>query len=192
MIDYVFYLLLGSGAAAIIAAFGLGLVITYQGSGIVNFAYGGMAMWTAFVYGDLRKGAYPFPVPGLPARYNFGSDVGFRWAFFLALATAAALGLIVYLLVFRPLRKAPALARVVASVGLVILLMDLVRGRFGDTTVFRVPSILPREPVSIASGLTVPRDGLWLAFIVLVMAAALWATFRFTRVGLITRAAAEN
>ena len=193
MTDYVFYLLLGSGAAAIIAAFGLGLVITYQGSGIVNFAYGGMAMWTAFVYGDLRSGAYPFPIPGLPARYHFGGgDVGFRWAFLLAMLTAAALGLIVYLLVFRPLRKAPALARVVASVGLVILLMDLVRGRFGDTTVFRVPSILPREPVSIASGLTVPRDGLWLAFIVLVMAAALWATFRFTRVGLITRAAAEN
>ena len=192
MTDYVFYLLLGSGAAAIIAAFGLGLVITYQGSGIVNFAYGGMAMWTAFVYADLRNGAYPFPVPGLPARYHFGRDVGFRWGFLLAMATAAALGLIVYLLVFRPLRKAPALARVVASVGLVILLMDLVRGRFGDTTVLRVPSILPRNPVTIASGLTIPRDGLWLAFIVLVMAAVLWATLRFTRVGLVTRAAAEN
>ncbi len=193
MTDYVFYLLLGSGAAAIIAAFGLGLVITYQGSGIVNFAYGGMAMWTAFVYADLRNGAYPFPVPGLPARYHFGGgDVGFRWAFFLALLTAAALGLIVYLLVFRPLRKAPALARVVASVGLVILLMDLVRGRFGDTNALRVPNILPRDPVTISSGLTIPRDGLWLAFIVLVMAFALWAAMRFSRVGLITRAAAEN
>ena len=192
MTDYIFYLLLGSGAAAIIAAFGLGLVITYQGSGIVNFAFGGMAMWTAFVYADLRVGAYPFPVPGLPARYHFGSDVGFRWAFFLAMATAVAMGLIVYLLVFRPLRKAPALARVVASVGLVILLMDLVRGRFGDTTVLRVPSILPREPVTISSGLTIPRDGLWLAFIVVAMAAALWATLRFTRVGMITRAASET
>jgi branched-chain amino acid transport system permease protein len=192
MTEYAFYLLLGSGAAAIIAALGLGLVITYQGSGIVNFAYGGMAMWTAFVYADLRAGAYPFPIPGLPARYHFNGDVGFRWAFALAMATAALLGVVVYFLVFRPLRRAPALARVVASVGLVIVLMDLVRGRFGDTTVLRVPSILPREPVTIASDLTVPRDGLWLAFIVLVITAALWATLRFTRVGMITRAAAEN
>ena len=68
MTDYLFYLLLGSGAAAIIAAFGLGLVITHQGSGVVNFAYGAMAMWVAYVYADLRRGAYPFPVPGLPAR----------------------------------------------------------------------------------------------------------------------------
>ena len=163
MTDYVFYLLLGSGAAAIIAAFGLGLVVTYQGSGVVNFAYGAMAMWTAFVYADLRTGAYPFPIPGLPARYHFGSDVGFRWAFLLAMATAAAVGLLVYLLVFRPLRKAPALARVVASVGLVIVFTSLVQGRFGDTTVLRVPGILPREPVTIAGDLTVPRDGLWLA-----------------------------
>ncbi len=193
MTDYIFYLLLGSGAAAIIAALGLGLVITYQGSGIVNFAYGGMAMWTAFVYADLRQGAYPFPVAGLPARYHFGGgDVGFRWAFLLAMLTAAVVGLFVYLLVFRPLRKAPALARVVASVGLVIVFTSLVQGRFGDTTVLRVPSILPRESVTIASGLTIPRDGLWLAVIVFVITAAIWAVLRFTRTGLITRAASEN
>ena len=192
MTDYVFYLLLGSGAAAIIAALGLGLVITYQGSGIVNFAYGAMAMWTAFVYADLREGSYPFPIPGLPARYHFGSDVGFRWAFLLAMTTAALVGLIVYLLVFRPLRRAPALARVVASVGLVIVFTSLVQARFGDTTVLRVPAILPREPVTIASNLTVPRDGLWLALIVIVITVALWAVLRFTRIGMITRAASEN
>ncbi len=192
MTDYVFYLLLGSGAAAIIAALGLGLVITYQGSGIVNFAYGAMAMWTAFVYADLREGSYPFPIPGLPARYHFGSDVGSRWAFLLAMTTAAIVGLIVYLLVFRPLRKAPALARVVASVGLVIVFTSLVQARFGDTTVLRVPAILPREPVTIASNLTVPRDGLWLALIVVVITVALWAILRFTRIGMITRAASEN
>ena len=39
MTDYAFYLLLGSGAGAIIAVLGLGLVITFQGSGVVNFAY---------------------------------------------------------------------------------------------------------------------------------------------------------
>jgi branched-chain amino acid transport system permease protein len=192
MTDYVYYLLLGSGAGAIIACFGLGLVITYQGSGVVNFAYGAMAMWVAYVYADLRHGAYPFPFPGLPGRYHFGHDVGFRWAMALSLLTAALLGLLVYLLVFRPLRRAPALAKVVASIGLVIVFTSLVDRRFADKITLRVGAILPRQPVTIAKNLTVPRDGLWLAMIVLVMAAVLWVISRRTRVGLVTRAAAEN
>lgn len=192
MTDYLFYLLLGSGAAAIMAAFGLGLVITHQGSGVVNFAYGAMAMWVAYVYADLRQGAYPFPIPGLPARYHFAGDVGFRWAFLLAVLTAAVLGLLVYVLVFRPLRRAPSLAKVVASIGIVIVLMTLVDRRFEDNTTIRVGAILPREPVTLWGDLTVPRDGLWLALIVVLIAAVWWAASRYTRVGLVTRAAAEN
>ena len=192
MTDYVFYLLLGSGAGAIIAAFGLGLVVTYQGSGVVNFAYGAMAMWSAYVYADLRDGAYPFPVPGLPDRYHFGHDVGHRWALALAMLTAALLGLVVYASVFRPLRRAPALAKVVASIGLVIVFTSLVDRRFADKTTLRVDAILPREPVTLTSDLTVPRDGLWLALVVVVIAAVLWTISRHTRLGLVTRAAAEN
>ena len=192
MSDYLFYLLLGSGAGAIIAAFGVGLVVTYQGSGVVNFAYGAMAMWSAYVYADLRNGAYPFPIPGLPGRYHFDHDVGYRWAIALALLTAAVLGLVIYLVVFRPLRRAPALAKVVASIGLVIVFTALVDRRFSDKTTIRVGAILPRQPVTITRHLTVPRDGLWLALIVIMVGAALWAVSRYTRLGLITRAAAEN
>jgi len=192
MTDYLYYLLLGSGAGAIIAAFGLGLVVTYQGSGVVNFAYGAMAMWSAYVYADLRDGSYPFPIPGLPGRYHFEHDVGYRWALALALLTAALVGLVVYVLVFRPLRRAPALAKVVASIGLVIIFSSLVDRRFADKTTVRVGSILPREPVTITGSLTVPRDGLWLALIVVIIAGLLWLGGRYTRLGLATRAAAER
>lgn len=193
MTDYLFFLLLGSGAGAIIAALGLGMVLTYQGSGVVNFASGAMAMWGTYVYADLRKGSYPFPIPGLPGRYDFGHDIGYRWALLLALATAALLGLVVYVVVFRPLRQAPALAKVVASVGLIIVFITLVERRFGDITGgLRVDAILPREPVTITGDLTIPRDGLWLLVIVAVVAASLWAYSRFLRIGLATRASAEN
>lgn len=192
MIDYLFYILLGSAAGAIIAALGLGLVITFQGSGVVNFAQGAMAMWVAYVYADLRRGAYPFPIPGLPGRYHFGDDVGFLWAMFLSLLTAALLGLVVYRLVFKPLYHAPALAKVVASVGVLIILTSLVDRRFANDSTLRVGGILPSEPVTIADDLTIPRDGLWLALIVILIATTLWLTSRYTRLGLVTRAAAEN
>ncbi len=192
MIDYLFYILLGSAAGAIIAALGLGLVITFQGSGVVNFAQGAMAMWVAYVYADLRRGAYPFPIPGLPDRYHFDGDVGFVWAMLLSMATAAVLGLVVYRLVFKPLYRAPALAKVVASVGVLIILTSLVDRRFANDATLRVGGILPSEPVTITDDLTIPRDGLWLALIVVLIATSLWLISRYTRLGLVTRAAAEN
>ena len=192
MTDYLFYLLLGSAAGGIIAALGLGMVLTYQASGVVNFAAGAMAMWSTYVYADLRNGSYPFPIPGLPDRYHFGDDIGYRWALLLALLTSALLGLLVYVLIFKPLRQAPALAKVVASVGLIIVFITLVTRRFEDQSAIRVPSILPREPVTITGDLTVPRDGLWLLFIVVVVAGLLWLGSRYLRVGLAIRASAEN
>ena len=193
MTDYTYYLLVGTGAGAIIAALALGLLITHQGSGVVNFSFGAMSTWAAYVYADLRRGAYPFPIPGLPARYHFaGGDVGFRWAFVLAMLTAGLLSAVVYLLVFRPLFRAPALAKVVASIGLVIVFISLIERRFPSSKGLRVQAILPDEPVTFAKGITLPRDGLWLTVVVLILAAVLWAASRYTRIGLVTRAAAEN
>lgn len=192
MLDYGFYILLGSSAGAIVAALGLGLVVTFQGSGVVNFAQGAMAMWSAYVYADLRRGAYPFPVPGLPARYHFADDVGFVAAFSLAVLTAGLLGLAIYLFIFRPLYRAPALAKIVASVGLLIALTALVERRFAADVSLRVGQILPSEPVRIADGLTVPRDGLWLAIVVVAVAVVLRIVSRRTRLGLAIRAAAGN
>jgi ABC-type branched-subunit amino acid transport system permease subunit len=192
MTDYLFYLLLGCGAGAIIAGFAMGLVISYQGSGIVNFAYGAIAMWSAYVYAELRNGAYLFPIPGLPDRYRFNHDVGFTWALSLALLTAALMGLLIYVLIFRPLRDAPALARVVASVGLIIVMIGLKDRRFPDQLAMRVDPILPREVVTITDKLRVPRDGLWLLAIVLVITVVVWAASKYLRFGLATRAAAEN
>jgi len=190
--QYLFFILLGTGAGAIIAAFGLGLVVTYQGSGLVNFAYGAMASWVGYVYADLRQGSYPFPIPGLPDRYHFGDDVGIWWAFALSLLTAVVMGVLVYQLVFRPLYRAPALAKVVASIGLVIVLTSLIERRFEDNSGLRVDAILPREPVTIMDGVTVPRDGLWLVLIVLLIATAVWVASRYTTIGLAMRAAAAN
>ncbi|MCJ7673351.1 MAG: branched-chain amino acid ABC transporter permease, partial [Acidimicrobiia bacterium] len=192
MTDYAFYLLLGTGAGAVIAILGLGLVLTYRGSGVVNFAHGAVATWTAYVFVDLRlNGDYALPFPGLPDRIHTGGAMAFVPALVVALATSAALGFLIYMLVFRPLRTAPALAKVVASVGVLIVIIAMVQERFAATTV-SVAKILPSEPVTFAKDLTVPRDGLWLAAIAVVLAVVLWAVYRFTRFGLATRAAAED
>ncbi len=47
----------GSGMAqgALIAAIALGVILTYRGSGVVNFANGAIAMYIAYVYAVLRR-----------------------------------------------------------------------------------------------------------------------------------------
>lgn len=155
-------------------ALGLGLVLVHRSSGVVNFAHGAMAMWATYVFVELRA----------EARMPFPAALG------LSVAFAAVLGLAVYVLVFRPLRAAPALARVVASVGLLAVLQAAVVLRFG-TDARAVPAILPAQPLSVL-GLAVPRDRLYLAALVVTAAAALWAVYRLTRFGVASRAAAED
>lgn len=192
MNDYIGYLALGSGAGAIIAGFVLGLLISQQGAGMVNFSLGAMMTWTAHLYADLRQGSYTLPFPGLPERYQFGDDVGFWWATVLALGTTMVMAWVIYRLVFQPLYRAPSLSTIVANIGVIIVLTALVEQRFSTSSGLRVGAILPNEPVTVIDDFTVPRDGLWLAGIVIALAIGCWVVGRRTRLGLVTRAAASS
>jgi len=154
------------------AALGLGLVLVHRASGVVNFAHGAMAMLVTYVFVELRPGLGLWP------------------ALAVSVVAAAALGLAVEALVFRPLRQAPALARVVASVGLLATLQALAVLWFGADS-RPVPSLLPNRPFGLF-GVEVPRDRLLLAVLVVVAATGLWALYRFTRFGLASRATAED
>ena len=192
MSDYLFYALLGSGAAAIVAGLAVGLVITYQGSGVVNLAHGATTTWTAFTFAELRRGDLPLPFPGLPARIHLADEVPGILAFPAALVVGAGLAWLAYRLVFRPLRHAPPLARMVAAVGVLIVVLSIVDRRLSDVRNQRTPHLLPREPVTLYGDVTVPRDGLWLALVVVLVAAGVWLVSRLTVIGLKVRAAAEN
>lgn len=166
------FLLLGLGAGAVYASLALGLVAVHRVSGVVNFAHGAMASVATYVFVDLR------------GRLSSGP------AFAVALLVAAALGLIAHALVFGPLRAAPALSRVVASVGVMITLQAAIVLRFGSANRSVAP-VLPAQPTHLL-GLDVPRDRLLLAAFAVVAGAALWALGRWTRVGLATRAVADD
>lgn len=191
------YLLLGLGGGAVVAALGIGLVIGYRASGVVNFAHAALGMWIAFTYFDLRAhGELIVPILGLPDRLRVvpaGYRLSWATALGVTLVLAAIYGLLVYLLVFRPMRRAPALGKVVASLGLFLYLLALADMRTSGrgAAVAKPESLLPSGVVRLA-GLDIPQDRLWLAVIVIVATAALTAVYRLTRFGIATRAAAEN
>ena len=64
MSTIVTFILIGLGAGAAYAGISLGIVVTYKGTGVINFAAGAMAAWGAFVFDELRrKGVLWLPIP---------------------------------------------------------------------------------------------------------------------------------
>jgi len=189
--QYLLFAVIGLGFGAIYAALATGLVVTHRGTGVINFAAGALGTWAAYVADELiRHGDLILPVVIVPHRIDLGDTVPTIVAVCLGTMSTVALGLITYLLVFRPLRTAPTLAKVVASIGVMLAIQGLVILRF--TTVPRaVRGILPNDIIEW-SGVNFPQDRIWLAGIVVIAATVMWAWFRFSRLGLALRAASEN
>src|SRR5919107_868638 len=83
---------------------GVGVVLTYRGSGVINLATGAASMVAGYLF--------------LALRTDFlGISVGTVPALALAMAMTVALGVLVELLVFGPLRASAPLSKLVASLG---------------------------------------------------------------------------
>ena len=108
MKDLLLFAILGLGAGASYALIALGIVLIQKGSGAVNFAQGAIAGCAALFF--------------TAATNNGMSKV---LALVIALAGGAILGAVFYTLVMRPLRQAPLLARIVSTLGLMIVLSAL-------------------------------------------------------------------
>src|SRR5947199_8918288 len=161
--------------------------MTYRSSGVVNFAHGAAAMYGAYVFVGLRvDGDLLLPLPGAAGRVHV-HQMGGLPAAVTAVAATTALEVGVYYAVFRPLRDAPPLSRLLASVGVMVALQAIVTLQYGADAI-SVPQILPATPLHLG-GVVLPSDRLWLAAIVVAATAAVSALYRFTRFGLASRAA---
>src|SRR5699024_6840565 len=142
-----------------------GLVLKHRAAGVVDFGHGAVAMFIAYVYlGLTAEGTLQLPWIVLPHEIDLGGPMGTAPAIVLSLVYASVLGLVMYWLIYRPLRGATALTRVCASVGTMLGLQAIAVLNYG-TTAKSTPAILPTEPLEIA-GITVPSDRLWFAGIV--------------------------
>ena len=133
MSSYLLFLILGLGSGATFAILGLGLVLKYRSGGIVDFAHGAVAMWIAYVFVNLRTPACcSCPVVLIPHQITLDSaGVNTTLAIVISLVYAAMLGLVLYFLVYRPLRFAAPLTRICASVGVMLALQAIAVLNFG-------------------------------------------------------------
>jgi branched-chain amino acid transport system permease protein len=172
------FALLGLGAGSLIAGIAIGVVLTYRGSGIINIATGAVAMLAGYSYWSLRTGEY------------FGWHAPTAAALVITFVVLLGLGVLIEFVAFRPLRRASPLAKLAASLGVLLVAQAGVSVAFGIGTKPQ-PRVLPSGTTTVF-GTTVPIDRLILPGIVLAATLVLSLVFRFSRFGVATRAASEN
>jgi ABC-type branched-subunit amino acid transport system ATPase component/branched-subunit amino acid ABC-type transport system permease component len=188
--EHLNFMLLGTGNGAVFAALAIALVMVYRGSGVLNFATGSLALHAAYTYAFLRNGQLLVVIPFLPKTV----DLGGPWSLWPALAVTvlieAGVGILAYLLLFRPLRNRAPVSKAVGSLGLLALMSGLLAEAAGRNQIVVNP-IFPRTNFEFA-GIEFVGDRVFLALTVIVIAVAFAALSKYTRFGLATRAAAES
>jgi branched-subunit amino acid ABC-type transport system permease component len=188
MDQHVIFLLLGLANGAVFAALALALVVTYRSSGVINFATGAIALFSAYMYAFLRQGRLLLLIPGLPRSVRLADALPFLPAAAISVIVASLLGLVLYGTTFRPLRAAPPVAKAVASLGVMVVMTGIVLQRLGTAAVV-VQRIFPTDVYTIGS-IRVSGDRLWFAATIIVLSILLTAGYQLTRFGLHTRASA--
>jgi ABC-type branched-subunit amino acid transport system ATPase component/ABC-type branched-subunit amino acid transport system permease subunit len=168
------FALIGVGIGALYAICAQGVVLIYRGSGVVNFGQSGFVIVGGYTYYQLEQ------ISGFP-----------KWLGVLgAVAAGAIVSAAVYYLVIRQMKQSSPLARVVATLGVQVVLVSAAEIKYGEN-VLSVPSFLPTNSIHIGSGV-VTVDRLILFCFGLVLTVALWWVYRATSFGRIATAISEN
>ena len=166
--------LANAGALFMVAS---GLSLIFGVTRIVNFAHGSFYMIGAYVGYTLMQ-----VLPGA---------VGFWGAILLAGLAVGLLGMIVEMLVLRPVYRAPELFQLVATFGVILVIQDLALMIWGPEDLLG-----PRAPglrgVVFILGEPIPKYDIALLVVTPFVALGLWYLIAKTRLGILVRAATQD
>ncbi len=162
----------GIATGAIYALMALAVVMIYQAIHHLNFAQGEMAMFSTYIAWQAMAW-------------------GLAWyvAFPVAVIISFLGGYAIEKIIFKPIENAPVLSHIVVFIALFAILNSLA-GFIWDFTIKSVASPFGEGPFMGSTLLGKHQAGM--IIVTILMLIAIWAFFRFTRVGLAMRAAAAN
>ena len=170
-------LLTGMANAAALFLVASGLSLIFGVTRIVNFAHGSFYMLGAFVGYSIMQ-----LLPGA---------IGFWASVLLAGLVVGLIGVVVELLVLRPVYKAPELFQLVATFGVILVIQDLALIVWGAEDVLgpRAPGL---KGIVRILGEPVPKYDLALIAITPFVLFGLWYLITKTRIGILVRAATQD
>ncbi len=171
-------LITGLAGAASLFLVAVGLSIIFGVTRIVNFAHGSLYMLGAYLADTLvgRLG---------------GGPLGFWGAVLLAALAVGLIGVVIEVLVLKPIYHAPELFQLLATFGVVLVVQDLTQWLWGpeDRMGPRAPGL---DGAIDILGRRLPEYDLALIAIAVLVLGALWLLFHRTRWGTLVRAATED
>jgi branched-chain amino acid transport system permease protein len=172
------YVIAGLVLGGIYAISSAGLVVTYLSAGILNFSFGALAYFVArfFYY--------------LHSQHNWGIPEA---AVVSLVLVGPALGLFLYVVLFRLLRLSSPLIKVVATLGLSVTIPPLAILLFGNQTILSAPGLAP-QPVKVfhVIGVPVTMDQIIVYGCVILVVVAGALVLRYSDVGLRVRAMVDS
>jgi branched-chain amino acid transport system permease protein len=166
------YLATGLVVGGVYALIGLGFVIVYSVTRIINFAQGEFVALGALLAVTLHGHR------GLPLLLALPA----------AVLAVAALALLLWRIALHPLREAPPLAALILTIGASIAIRGLALAVWG-TDPFALPPLSEGAPLRLGGPIVV-RQGLWVLAVAGAVFAALWFFFQRTYTGTALRACA--
>jgi ABC-type branched-subunit amino acid transport system ATPase component/branched-subunit amino acid ABC-type transport system permease component len=174
MQEFLPFVVIGIATGAVYGLAGVGLVLAYKTSGIFNLAYGAIAALTVFVF------------------YWLHDEHGWPWglaAIVCVFVIGPAEGLLMELL-GRALERVGATLKVVATVGLLLIILGVGELWYGNNEV-NFPPFLPTSTIPIL-GVNVGWDQITVTIISLIATAVLYWFFRSVRMGYAMRGVVDN
>ena len=161
----------GLALGSVYGSLALALVLVYRATGVINFAQGELAMATTYVAWQLIQWGLSY------------------WeAFFATLGIAFVLGTVLEVVLIRPVLHRSAIAAVIVTVGLFILIDGVVDWIWGSDLKY-IPSPFGTRIYHVG-GVSIARLYPGIFVVLLISMMLVWALFRFTKLGLGMRAAA--
>src|SRR5436190_15466482 len=164
---------------SVYALLAVGLVLAYKTSGIFNLAYGAQAFVSGAVYYDTR------------VRHNWPIPLAFIFA---VLVVAPLLGLLLDRALFRNLRTASGVAKLVTVLGLLVAIPQILKLWFGQNPQYGTQGIVPHgdHAYNPFGTVFVSRDDLATIGVTVLAVVLLMLLFRYTALGLQMRAVVES
>ncbi len=177
MTEFLSFLIAGLVYGAIYAVSASGLVVTYNTTGIFNFAHGAMGMVLAYLFWQLWQGW------GLP------EIVSLVLVLFVG---APLLGIVVERVVMRPLYGAATSIRLAVTLGLLLVLVAAAAAIWSPTgNTYDTPDLFNGNPITLA-GVTLSWEQLITVGVAIAVALFLRVFFRRTRTGVAMRAVVDD